>query len=245
MKKRLEGRRILITGAGSGIGAAISELFAAEGAELVLLDKTEEGAAMKAKALSAHPVCADVTDPAAVQAAVNHALDRMGGLDGVVNAAGILHVLPFEGTSLSEWEKMIRVNLTGPWIVCQAALKPLRAASGATIVNIATGLALRPAANHSSYIASKSGLLALTKSLAIELAPTIRVNAVCPGAVDTPMTAELYRDEKRRSEAASNYALKRLGTPSEVAEAALFLTGHESRFITGVSLAVDGGRSFH
>jgi NAD(P)-dependent dehydrogenase (short-subunit alcohol dehydrogenase family) len=140
---------------------------------------------------------------------------------------------------------MIRVNLTGPWIVCQAALKPLRAASGATIVNIATGLALRPAANHSSYIASKSGLLALTKSLAIELAPTIRVNAVCPGAVDTPMTAELYRDVKRRSEAASNYALKRLGTPSEVAEAVLFLTGHESRFITGVSLAVDGGRSFH
>ena len=245
MKKRLEGRRILITGAGSGIGAAIAELFAAEGAELVLLDKTEEGVAMKAKALSAHPVCADVTDPAAVQAAVNHALDRMGGLDGLVNAAGILHVLPFDDTSLSDWENMIRVNLTGPWIVCQAALRPLRAASGATIVNIATGLALRPAANHSSYIASKSGLLALTKSLAIELAPAIRVNAVCPGAVDTPMTAELYRDEKRRSEAASNYALKRLGTPSEVAEAALFLTGHESRFITGVSLAVDGGRSFH
>jgi NAD(P)-dependent dehydrogenase (short-subunit alcohol dehydrogenase family) len=85
----------------------------------------------------------------------------------------------------------------------------------------------------------------LTKSLAIELAPTVRVNAVCPGAVDTPMTAELYRNEIRRSEAVSNYALKRLGTAPEVAQAVLFLTGSESGFITGVSLAVDGGRSFH
>jgi NAD(P)-dependent dehydrogenase (short-subunit alcohol dehydrogenase family) len=245
MKNRLEGRRILITGAASGIGAATAELFAAEGAELVLLDSDEERIAVKAKALSAHAICADVTDPAAVQAAVDQAVDRMAGLDGLVNGAGILHVLPFDRTTLADWEKVIRVNLTGPWIVCQAALKPLRAASGATIVNIATGLALRPTANYSSYIASKSGLLALTKSLAIELAPAVRVNAVCPGAVETPMTAELYRDEIRRSEAASNYALKRLGTPSEVAEAVLFLTGRESGFITGVSLAVDGGRSFH
>jgi NAD(P)-dependent dehydrogenase (short-subunit alcohol dehydrogenase family) len=169
----------------------------------------------------------------------------MAGLDGLVNAAGILQVAPFCGTKLSDWEKVIRVNLTGPWIVCQAALTNLRAASRATIVNIATGLALRPAANYSSYIASKSGLLALTKSLAIELAPTVRVNAVCPGAIETPMTAELYRDEMRRSEASSNYALKRFGTATEVAQAVLFLTGRESGFITGVSLAVDGGRSFH
>ena len=245
MRKRLEGRRILVTGAGSGIGAAIAELFAEEGAELVLLDKAEEGLATKAKALSALPVCADVTDPVAVQAAVDHAVESMAGLDGLVNAAGILQVLQFDATTLSDWESVIRVNLTGPWIVCQAALRSLRAASGATIVNISTGLALRPAANYSSYIASKSGLLALTKSLAIELAPTIRVNAVCPGAVDTPMTAELYRDESRRAEAVSNYALRRLGTAPEVAQAVLFLTGCESGFITGVSLAVDGGRSFH
>ena len=245
MKTRLDGRRILITGAGSGIGAAIAELFAEEGAELALLDKDEESIAVKAKALSAHAICADVTDAAAVQNAVDRAVDRMAGLDGLVNAAGILQVAPFHGTKLSDWEEIIRVNLTGPWIVCQAALRNLRAASRATIVNIATGLALRPAANYSSYIASKSGLLALTKSLAIELAPTVRVNAVCPGAVDTPMTAELYRNEIRRSEAVSNYALKRLGTAPEGAQAVLFLTGSESGFITGVSLAVDGGRSFH
>ena len=122
MKKRLEGRRILVTGAGSGIGAAIAELFAEEGAELVLLDKAEEGLAAKAKALSALPVCADVTDPVAVQAAVDHAVESMAGLDGLVNAAGILQVLQFDATTLSDWESVIRVNLTGPWIVCQAAL---------------------------------------------------------------------------------------------------------------------------
>ena len=114
MKKRLEGRRILVTGAGSGIGAAIAELFAEEGAELVLLDKSEEGLAAKAKALSALPVCADVTDPASVQAAVDHAVEHMVGLDGLVNAAGILQVLQFDATTLSDWENVIRVNLTGP-----------------------------------------------------------------------------------------------------------------------------------
>lgn len=245
VKGRLEGRRILITGAGSGIGAAISELFAAEGASLALVDRDSDGLEAKAKALSARAICADVTHYDAIKAAVDRSAAEMRGIDGVVNAAGILRLSPFDANALTDWQNTLRVNLTGPWIVCQAALPHLRAAREATIVNIASGLALRPAANYSAYIAAKSGLLGLTKVLAIELAPAVRVNAVCPGAVDTPMTSELYRDRAQRAAAEANYALKRLGTPREVAEAVLFLTGSESRFITGVSLPVDGGRSFH
>ena len=242
---RLSGRRIVVTGAASGLGAAIAALFAAEGASLALLDRDQAGATAKAKDLSAFAVAADVTDHAAVQDAAERVAQKLGGVDGIVNAAGILQLTAFEASEPADWQKTIAVNLTGPWNVCRAMLPHLRKSKTAAIVNVASGLGLRPAANYSSYAASKGGLIALTRALAVELAPAIRVNALCPGAVETPMTAPLLRDPAARAQAAANYPLGRLGTPLEIAQAALFLIGPESGFVTGIAMPIDGGRALH
>jgi NAD(P)-dependent dehydrogenase (short-subunit alcohol dehydrogenase family) len=242
---RLSGRRIVVTGAASGLGAAIAALFAAEGASLALLDRDQAGATAKAKDLSAFAVAADVTDHAAMQDAAERVAQKLGGVDGIVNAAGILQLTAFEASEPADWQKTIAVNLTGPWNVCRAMLPHLRKSKTAAIVNVASGLGLRPAANYSSYAASKGGLIALTRALAVELAPTIRVNALCPGAVETPMTAPLLRDPAARAQAAANYPLGRLGTPLEIAQAALFLIGPESGFVTGIAMPIDGGRALH
>ncbi len=243
--RRLEGRRILITGAGSGIGSAIARRFVEEGAAVAMLDKDASGLQAAARATSAAAFVADVTDVGQVTDALEAAVLSLGGIDGVVNAAGVLHLARFEDTELAQWQRMLDVNLTGPWIVCRAALAHLRRASSATVVNIASGLGLRPAANYSAYAAAKSGLITLTRALAIELAPAVRVNAVCPGAVETPMTKDLLLDPKQRTAAMANYALGRFATTSEVANAVLFLSSSESSFTTGAALAVDGGRTFH
>ena len=225
--KRLNNRRILITGAASGIGATIATLFAAEGAKLALLDRDSDGVHAKARALSAFAAGVDVTELDAVVAAAEQAARAIGGVDGVVNAAGLMQYALFEDTSLAEWQNTLQVNLTGAWVVCRATLPHLRQAKSATIVNVASGLGLRPAPRYSAYAASKGGLIALTKALAMELAPNIRVNALCPGAAVTPMTAPLLRDPAQLAAAAANYALGRLAKPSEIADVALFLTGPE------------------
>lgn len=242
---RLQGRRIVITGAGSGIGAAIAGRFVEEGAAVAMLDRDARGLEVVAQTVSGATFVVDVTDAVKVARTIEQAARQLGGIDGVVNAAGVLQIARFEDAELSQWQRTLEVNLTGPWLLCRAALPHLRNAPVATIVNIASGLALRPAAGYSAYAASKSGLIALTRSLAIELAPSVRVNAVCPGAVDTPMTRELYLEPKRRSEASANYALGRFATMAEVANAVLFLTSSESSCTTGIALAVDGGRAFH
>ena len=133
---------------------------------------------------------------------------------------------------------MLEVNLTGTYIVVRCALPWLARAPFATIVNIASGQSLLPTPNLTAYAASKGGVVNLTRALAAELAPAIRVNSVCPGLVDTPMTAGLERDVSR-------YALERMADPLEIAQAILFLTGTESSFVTGAALAIDGGRTFH
>jgi NAD(P)-dependent dehydrogenase (short-subunit alcohol dehydrogenase family) len=242
---RLAHRRIVVTGGASGLGAAIAAVFVTEGASVALLDRDEAGATAKAKELSACAIVADVTDYAAMQEAAEHTARKLGGIDGVINAAGILQLKAFEASEPADWQNTISVNLTGPWNVCRAMLSHLRKSEMASIVNIASGLGLRPAPNYSTYAASKGGLIALTRALALELAPTIRVNALCPGVVETPMTAPLLHDQEARALAAANYPLGRLGTPTEIADAALFLIGPESGFITGVAMPVDGGRTLH
>jgi NAD(P)-dependent dehydrogenase (short-subunit alcohol dehydrogenase family) len=147
-------------------------------------------------------------------------------LDCVINAAGVLSVGPFDQGEIEVWEELIAVNLTGPFLVCRAAVEYLRKAEFATIV-------------------SKAGLLSFTKVIAQELAPTIRVNAVCPGPIETPMIRDTYPSKSSRKKAEELYALGRFGTSSEVAAAVMFLSAEESSFITGISMAVDGGRSFH
>ncbi|TCH99423.1 SDR family oxidoreductase [Roseococcus sp. SYP-B2431] len=236
---RLAGRRILVTGAASGIGWKIAELFAAEGAALALLDRQEEALRRCARAAGGIPLPCDVSDETSVNAAVAQVARELGGLDGVVNSAGVSRPGLIADVSMEAWREVIGINLIGPHMVVKAALPWLREAPWATIVNIASGQGLQPAgpANH-AYAASKGGLINLTRSLAKELAPRIRVNSVCPGMVETPLT-------EGRSGDGSQYALKRNGSALEVAQAALFMSSPESAFVTGTALAVDGGRTFH
>jgi NAD(P)-dependent dehydrogenase (short-subunit alcohol dehydrogenase family) len=248
---RLSKRRILVTGAGSGIGAGVAELFHSEGARLALMDI--QGDALKGTADRLDGVFAlrcDVSDADEVSAAVSQAVRSLGGLDGVVNVAGIDLIRDFASMTPSEWRKVQAVNVDGAMYVCKAALPALIAHGSGTIVNVASGAALRPLANRTAYCASKAALVMFTKALALELAPLgIRANALCPGVIDTPMVRVSYENatdpEAALREILSRPALARLGTVEEVANAALYLTGDESSYTTGSALVVDGGRAFH
>jgi NAD(P)-dependent dehydrogenase (short-subunit alcohol dehydrogenase family) len=245
--ERLAGRRILVTGAGSGIGRATAVLFAREGATLSLLDQNAAAAGDAAAETGGKSFQVDVSEEAQVTEAIAAAAHAMGGIDGVVNCAGIMSSDSFADTAPKAWRRMLDVNLTGPYLICHAALPWLQQAPGSTIVNIASGQALLPAVRGCSYTAAKAGLMMFTKALAAELAPGIRANVICPGASDTPMTESVIpsADKAGRAAFVQRYALKRLSEPEEVANAILFLTGLESSAITGVALAVDCGRTFH
>lgn len=244
---RLSGRRILITGAGSGIGRAVAQLFAAHGARLALCDLNIEAVAGLARQAGGVALRVDVSDEAAVQQAVDEAAAALGGIDGVVNAAGVIALGSLAQTDLASWQRQIAINLTGPFLICRAALPWLRRRPGATIVNIASAQALRPAGAGCGYAASKAGVLNFTKAIAGELAPDIRANVVCPGIVDTPMVAQVNRDAGKPAATPSlkDYPLGRMAQAEEIANAILFLTCDESSYVTGAALAVDGGRTFH
>jgi len=244
---KLANRRILITGGASGIGLTCARLFVSQGAQVALLDHNAEAVEDNAAAIGCIGLVADVTDEQAVAAAVKRAGERMGGIDGIVNAAGVVQIGALADTSLADWSRVLAVNLTGPFLICRAALPWLRRADHATIVNIASAQGLLPSGTGCSYAASKGGLVILSKSLAAELAPRIRVNAVCPGRVDTPMLAGIsgHLDAAGIEAANQRYALKRSAQPEEIAAAILFLTSDDSSFVTGTAMAVDGGRCFH
>ncbi|HWG69763.1 MAG TPA: SDR family NAD(P)-dependent oxidoreductase, partial [Steroidobacteraceae bacterium] len=174
---RLTGRRILITGGASGIGRATALLFVQEGAKVAILDRTSDAVRAVAAEVRGTPVPADVADPASVAAAVNQAATAMGGLDGVVNAAGIFSAAGLAETSAALFAQTLAVNLTGTFLVVQAAAPLLQKAGGGTIVNIGSGVGITPTGPGSTaYVASKGGVIAMTKALAAELAPAIRVN---------------------------------------------------------------------
>jgi NAD(P)-dependent dehydrogenase (short-subunit alcohol dehydrogenase family) len=245
---RLAGRRILITGAASGIGAATARLFAGEGAALALLDVQAGLLAEIATDIGASAIPVDLCDPVSTTAAVNAAATALGGLDGVINCAGVTASHPLGEWTLEAWAKVIDTNLTAPFLVCQAALPHLRQAGMATIVTIASGTGLLPTGpGVSTYAASKAGVIALMKAYAGELAPAIRVNSIAPGIVDTPMVSHVLGGYDNPDDApfVQQYALKRVARPEEIARACLFLTSEESSFVTGTVLAVDGGRTFH
>jgi len=239
---RLTGRKILITGGASGIGHATASLFRREGAAVAVLDRA-------AGAWDGVFAQVDVADAASVQQAVRAAEGALGGLDGVVNAAGIFSAAGLADTTADLFSRTLAVNLMGTFLIIQAAA-PILLASGsvATIVNIGSGVGITPTGPGSTaYVASKGGVIAMTKALAMELAPTVRVNVVCPGAVDTPMTQGFLRDASGSVDPAiaNRYALRRAAAPDELAAAILFLTSAESSFVTGIALPVDGGRTFH
>jgi len=236
---RLQGRRVVITGAAGGIGRATAELFAREGATLALLDRDLAGAEKTAELTGSSCFQVDVVDEESVTRAVLGAASSLGGIDGLVNTAGIM----FRGLALDvpveDWRRVLEINLTGTYVVTRSCLPSLLRAPAATIVNIASGQGLLPnSPGYTAYAASKGGVINLTRALATEVAPTVRVNSVCPGMVDTQM-ADGYRSN------AEHYALKRIAEPAEIAQAIAFLTSSDSSYITGAALAVDGGRTFH
>ncbi|MGW2650777.1 SDR family NAD(P)-dependent oxidoreductase [Streptomyces sp. NPDC001393] len=237
--KRLAGRRVLITGAASGIGRATAELFAAEGAALTLLDRDVAGLEKTSQATGAHAFGADVTDETAVAQAVQDGASAMGGIDGIVNVAGVYLLGSAHDVSTEDFRRVIEVNLIGAYTIVRNCLPWLSEAESATIVNVSSGAGLLSnAPNLSAYSASKGGVVALTRSLAAEFAPAIRVNSVCPGLVETPLGLGSGANS-------ANYALKRMADPVEIAQAILFMTSSESSYVTGAALAVDGGRTFH
>jgi NAD(P)-dependent dehydrogenase (short-subunit alcohol dehydrogenase family) len=246
---RLAGRRILVTGAASGIGLAIAKLFRKERAAVAMLDR-DAATLGKAGVDGAATFVCDVANEGQVRDAVARAAAALGGLDGLVNSAGIDLMRPFEHMTSAEWARILAVDLTGPMLVCHAALPALKQAGRGTIVNIASGAALRPLEHRTAYCAAKAGLVMLGKALAVDLAAYhIRVNAICPGIIDTPLFRSSWTGaadpEAELARILERYVIRRPGEPEEIAQAALYLTGDESSFVTGAALAVDGGRTFH
>ncbi|MFG2145196.1 SDR family NAD(P)-dependent oxidoreductase [Streptomyces sp. NPDC048696] len=251
---KLDGRVILVTGAARGQGEQEARLFAAEGAKVVLSDVLDEQGEAVAKELgpeTARFVHLDVSDEEQWTAAVASAKDAFGHIDGLVNNAGILRFNELVSTPLDEFQAIIQVNQVGAFLGIKHVAPEIEAAGGGTIVNTASYTALTGMAYVGAYAATKHAILGLTRVAAVELAAKgIRVNAVCPGAVDTPMTNPAALDPAADPEAAKEAVaelykklvpLGRIGRPEEVAALALFLTSEDSAYITGQPFVIDGG----
>jgi NAD(P)-dependent dehydrogenase (short-subunit alcohol dehydrogenase family) len=240
----LAGRVALVTGASSGIGAAAARALAAAGAAVALLARRRDPLESLAAELGvdvALPLVADVADSGQVATAVGAVVERFGRLDAVVNCAGVSIPASLADTDDAAWAAQIDANLSGSFFVAREAAPYLE--EGGSIVNVGSELSQVGMAMFVAYCASKAGVIGLTKALAAELAPTIRVNAVCPGPVDTPMLAaefELFGAEEALAETLARVPLGRLAKPQEVAAAILFLIA-DAPYATGTVLALDGG----
>ena len=246
MPMRMKQKVALITGAGSGIGRATALRLGAEGARVACADAVGDGAAQTARAISEAggegiAITADVTDEAACARIVEQALERFGQLTTLVNSAGVRSDPPEAIPGPGEWRRVVDVNLTGTYLASRAALPALTASGAGSITNLASIYGLVGGATSSAYAASKGAIVNLTRQLAIECAPTVRVNCVCPGVIETPMTASLRQDPAWAQKVLRRYPLGRFGQPEEIAAAILYLASDEAAFVTGAALPVDGG----
>lgn len=243
---RLKDKVTIITGAGRGIGQSMARMFAGEGARVVVADLVLENATRTAETIretggQAQPFEVDVADPSRVQSMIDETLRRWERLDVLVNNAGIGLNRPFLETTLEEWERQIRVNLTGQFLCAQAAARVMVRQGHGRIVNVGSISGQRGAQGRVAYGAAKAGVIQMTKVMAVELADRgVCVNAISPGPVDTDQSRGTHTPATRRSYL-ERIPLRRYGERSEIVAAALFLASDESSFVQGHILNVDGG----
>lgn len=242
----LEGKRVFVTGSGAGIGKAISSLFIQRGARVVVSDIDESAATKAAEEIGAAGIAnCDVTDESQVQAAITRAVEILGGLDVLVNNAGIEISSPLLQQSTESFDKIYAVNVRGPFLAMKAAIGPLMESKG-NIVNISSVAGVGGSPLLGSYCATKAALIQLTRVAAVEMRPSgVRVNAVCPGFADTSMVDRLIPDFEAATQVPFGdlVAAKqgRLGTPEDIAEVAAFLASDRATWITGSHYILDGG----
>lgn len=240
--KGLTGKRVLITGGAGGIGTAIAERFIAEGARVAVMDRDQPALDRLNEAVPGIELSltADVADPASVAVAYDTLDEAMGGLDVLVNNAGISIRHKFVDITPEEWQTVININLNGVFYIAQQAAKRMLAGGSGVIINMGSSNGLTGYHYYADYNASKAGVIELTRSMALELGPTIRVNAVCPGFIMTPMQEAEYTPEMQHAFAVK-VPLQRLGATKDVAALFAFLASDESSFITGQTVVIDGG----
>jgi NAD(P)-dependent dehydrogenase (short-subunit alcohol dehydrogenase family) len=250
---RLEGKRALITGGGTGIGRATAELFAREGAQVMVSGRRRPELAETVHGIErqggrAALVQGDVSQPKGAERMVNESIAALGGLDILVNNAGIIvRGASVTSVAIEDWDRVLGIDLTGVFLVSRFALAHMLAAGhGGSIVNVSSVSGILGDANLAPYNAAKGGVNLLTKNMALDYAPhRIRVNAVCPGRVATPMPKSRLKPgddwETLLAQWGRNIPLGRIGQPEDVAQAILFLASEEAGWITGATLVVDGG----
>ncbi|MGD1097020.1 MAG: SDR family oxidoreductase [Bryobacteraceae bacterium] len=230
----LSGKVAVITGAASGIGRASVELFAELGAKLILVDLQPSSGHMA--------VCGDVSEERTAIEIARLATQEFGGVHVLLNCAGIDLAAPLAEVTVDQWDKIMAVNLRSVFLMCKHIV-PLMREAGASIINVSSAAGISPIANRPAYIASKGAVIALTKALALDLAPSIRVNCICPGAVETPLLRSSIHSDAEREAVRARYPLGRIAQPEEVASVAAFLASDGASNVTGATIPVDGGRS--
>ncbi|HEY5077136.1 MAG TPA: glucose 1-dehydrogenase [Acidimicrobiia bacterium] len=243
----LHGQRAVVTGGGSGIGAETCRRMAAEGAQVAVLDLNAETADAVAKEIDGRSYAVDVTDFDALSAAMRDAAEQMGGMSLLYNNAGGSTLSPIHDYDVAEWRRIVDLNLTGVFHGFKAGAPLILENGPGAIVSTASISGTRPAAGEAPYAAAKAAVVALTASAALEYAPTIRVNAVSPGMIRTPLT-ELLLDQRGiglEEQQQAKTPLDRIGTPGDIADVVVFLCSDLARFITGQNLVVDGGMTLH